>query len=114
MKPGPDAVYYCNMEALTPQQRLRHRELAILLRPLVSEFRELDDGFSAVIHSTNDLGLYIEEFMALEQLCCPFFNLSYDKITESKAGAVLTITGPGDIKPFIRSEFGITENEILP
>ena len=114
MKPGPDAVYYCNMEALTPQQRLRHRELAILLRPLVSEFRELDDGFSAVIRSPDDLGLYIEEFMALEQLCCPFFNLSLDKVTDIKGESILKITGPGEIKPFIRSEFGITENEILP
>ena len=114
MKPGPDAVYYCNMEALTPQQRLRHRELATMLRSLVSGFNELENGYTAVIHSPDNQGSYIEEFMVLEQLCCPFFNLSYDKITESKAGAVLTITGPGDIKPFIRSEFGITENEILP
>lgn len=104
--------YFCDLDALTPQQRRRHGELARQLRPLVAEFRELTDGYAAELRSPHDVEATIEEFVTLERLCCPFFELVLDSENRSEAERIyiLSITGPGDIKPFIRAEFGIPEN----
>ena len=98
----PDAAYFCDMQALTPVQRERHGELATQLRPQVDRFIELPDGYSALFKRSLDDEL--TEFCALETLCCPFFSLV---ISQEEGVSRLTISGPGDIKPFIRSEFGI-------
>lgn len=39
--------FVCDMAALTPEQRERHRILALQLRPAVLEFKELPDGYAA-------------------------------------------------------------------
>ncbi len=108
-----NSTLFCNLEALTPQQRQRHSELAKKLRPLVAEFRELAAGYAAELRSPHNLELCIEEFMTLERLCCPFFELKLENENrdEAEQAYILTITGRGDIKPFIRGEFGIPENE---
>ena len=106
------STFFCDLDALTPQQRERHRELAQTLRPQVSEFRELTDGYAAEFRSSHDLESRIEEFLILEKLCCPFFELRMVVINGDAAEpvCVVNITGPGDIKPFIRVEFGIPGN----
>lgn len=103
--------FFCDLDALTDEQRQRHRELAAKLRPTVIEFRELPDGYAARISSSGILEAEIKEFLVLEKLCCPFFTLTLQVVTDSRNAEQATynvnITGPGDIKPFIRAEFGI-------
>ena len=94
--------FYCDMNALTPDQRRRHGELAAVLRPAVDDFRELSNGYEARLSA--DLSAELSEFCRLELLCCPFFRL---EIIQREGASVLSITGEGDIKPFIRAEFGI-------
>lgn len=100
-------TFVCDMSALTPEQRQRHRELAMLLRPAVVEFTELPNGYAVKFRSNMDNE--IAEFCKLEHLCCPVFAL---ELAQNESASVLTITGPGEIKPFIRVEFGIPESEV--
>ena len=109
-----DPTFSCDLSVLTAQQRHRHGELPKRLRPMVVEFRELSNGYAAVIRSSRRLESEVEEFMVLEKLCCPFFTLKLrvENWSESEDRMYnLEITGPGDIKPFIRAEFGISQIE---
>lgn len=109
-----DPTFSCDLSVLTAQQRHRHGELSKKLRPMVVEFQELSNGYAAVITSSERLDSEIEEFMVLEMLCCPFFTLKLQVENRSENEDRmynLEITGPGDIKPFIRAEFGISQKE---
>ena len=96
--------FFCDMTALTAKQRDRHGVLAKALRPKVIEFKELENGYSAIFPLNFDNEL--TEFGQLEKLCCPFFET---QLSSQENMSVLTITGEGDIKPFIRAEFGISQ-----
>ena len=81
---------------------------------MVVEFQELSNGYAAAITSPEELDPKIEEFMVLEKLCCPFFTLKLhveNRSDKEHRMYNLEITGPGDIKPFIRAEFGISQKE---
>jgi len=109
-----NSTFFCDFGALTIQQRQRHGELAKKLRPLIIEFEELTNGYAAKLGSVQFVKSDIEEFMTLERLCCPFFTLTLEieNREENKGRSyVLKITGRGEIKPFIRGEFGIPENQ---
>jgi len=110
-----DPSFSCDLGVLTAQQRHRHGELSKKLRPMVIVFRELSNGYAAVIRSPERLDAEIEEFMVLERLCCPFFTLKLqieNRRENEDRMYNLEITGPGDIKPFIQAEFGISQKEI--
>lgn len=98
------------MQALTGAQRVRHRELALQLRPLVRRYIELEDGYAAELSASVELAPVIEEFVTLELLCCPFFMMVLES---DRQIAMLNITGRGDIKPFIRQEFAIGKEQIV-
>ncbi len=107
-------TFSCDLGALTTQQRQRHGELSRKLRPLVDEFRELTNGYAAKLRTHEQIKSDIEEYMVLEKLCCPFFTLKLVTENGSENGDrvyIFEITGPGEIKPFIREEFGIPEKE---
>jgi hypothetical protein len=109
-----NSTFFCDLGALTIQQRQRHGELAKRLRPLVVEFEELPNGYAVKLRSVQLVKTDIEEFMTLESLCCPFFTLSLEneiRPENEEQTYVLNITGRGDIKSFIREEFGIPENQ---
>ena len=103
-----ESPFVCDMNALTAEQRTRHRELATQLRPAVVEFIELPDGYAARFQPKRELVLQIAEFITLEGLCCPFFTLALE--IEKEGGPLfLKITGREGVKPFVRAEFGISE-----
>ena len=109
-----DPTFSCDLTVLTAQQRHRHVDLSQKLRPVVVEFQELSNGYAAVIRSSERLDSEIEEFMVLEKLCCPFFTLKLqiENTNENEDRMYnFEITGSGDIKPFIRAEFGISQKE---
>ena len=103
--------FVCDMDALTAEERTRHRELALQLRPAVKEFIELPDGYAVRFLPDRRLALEIAEFVTLESLCCPFFTIAME--IEKEGGPIfLKITGREGVKPFIRSEFGISEKQL--
>lgn len=104
--------FFCNLAALNSEQRQRHKSLGAALRPSVTRFAELPDGYAAYLETSEVRKADIQEFLVLEKLCCPFFTLALDIENcdeQQKQMYVVRITGPGDIKPFIRAEFGIPQ-----
>jgi len=100
--------FVCDMTALDPTERARHRVLAMQLRPAVVAFEELPDGYAARFERAAQRFAILAEFMALESLCCPFFTLALEAACDG-GPLRLRITGPDGVKPFIRAELGIVE-----
>lgn len=101
-----DSPFVCDLAAMSPEQRARHRVLAVELRGAAKEIRELPNGYAARFSTEPSFVMLIAEFITLERLCCPFFTLGLE--VESDLGPLwMKVTGPEGIKPFIRVEFGI-------
>jgi hypothetical protein len=99
------SVFACNMGALSPVERVRHLANTAQLIKTVRAVQEQDQGYSLRFANKSATILQVAKFVALERLCCPFFDFAL----EVRAGAdsvALEITGPEGIKDFIRSEFG--------
>jgi hypothetical protein len=100
--------FYCNIKALTPTERARHKELT---NKLIAERKlivEKENGFEFQYSpSTVSLG-ELAEWVAAEGKCCPFFDFHIDL---EKAGTLLCLRlmGADGIKPFIESEFRETK-----
>jgi hypothetical protein len=99
-----DFLFYCDMTALTPEQRIAHQELiGQLFGKLVQETRELPDGYG--YRFDNEHYPLVATFITNEQLCCPF--LTFDLTVTPHRGPVwLQLTAPGDVKPLLREELG--------
>ena len=93
------------MTALSPEQRERHRELAVLLQPSLETLRELPDGYDFEFSWSPDTYDALAEITPLEHACCPFFDIGI-RIESGSKRLCWRLTGREGIKPFIRAEFG--------
>jgi hypothetical protein len=66
----------CNLNAHTPEQRARHRELlaGILVKQL--EAHEQANGYTITLPAEITLIAEVAEYISLERLCCPGLRLS--------------------------------------
>jgi hypothetical protein len=66
----------CNLNAHTPEQRFRHRELlrGILAKKL--EAHEQANGYTITLTAETSLITELAEYISLERLCCPSVRLS--------------------------------------
>lgn len=101
-----DTNYFCDVSALTSQERSRYQEFEKLLFPMVKAIDELDNGYAVQFPMSPENFTMMAEFVTYESRCCPF--LSFALITNSgEETACLDITGPEDAKPFIQAELGL-------
>lgn len=97
--------FACDMSALSGEKRDRHGALVRSLLDRIAEFSERSNGYAVRLPSDEKTILAAAEFIALERLCCPFFDLGMR--VEANGGPLwIDVTGPEGIKPFIRAEFG--------
>jgi len=94
--------FFCDMKAMTRDERGRYEVLRAKLEAAVVSVEELPDGYLLRLRhgaiATEELG----EWIAYERKCCPFFTL----IAEGRADSGrLRITGRDGVKDFIRAEF---------
>jgi hypothetical protein len=97
--------FYCDMTALTSDQRTRHSELAGLLQASLAVIRELPDGYEFEFSWRLDTYAALAEITPLEHACCPVFDIGIRIESESNK-LCWRLTGREGIKPFIRAEFG--------
>jgi len=98
--------FYCNIKALTPEQRARHKQLSEKLMAARKEIVETEKGYEFQ-YSPGDVSLAeLAEWVAAESKCCPFFDFHIDLEREGKL-VCLRLTGEEGIKAFIRAEFKI-------
>jgi hypothetical protein len=100
-----ESPFACVMEAIEPSQRQQHIVTAKFVFAAVTEVRELPNGYAFHLPSESEMLRKVGEFIALEQLCCPFFGFRLE--IEREGGAVwLQLTGREGVKPFIHAEIG--------
>jgi hypothetical protein len=98
--------FYCNIKALTPEERARHKHLSEKLMAARKEIVETDKGYEFQF-SPSDISLAdLAQWVTAESKCCPFFDFHIDLEREGKL-ACLRLTGEEGIKAFIRAEFKI-------
>jgi hypothetical protein len=98
--------FYCNIKALNPVERARHKQLTDKLIAARKEIVETERGyefqFSPATVSLADLA----DWVAAEGKCCPFFDFHIDLKREASL-LCLRLTGDEGIKAFIRTEFQV-------
>jgi hypothetical protein len=101
--------FYCNINALTPEERVRHKRLSEKLMAARKETVEFEKGYEFQF-SPKDVSLAeLAEWSVAESKCCPFFDFHLDLENEGKL-LCLRLTGEEGIKAFIRSEFQVPTN----
>ena len=98
--------FYCNIKALTPEERARHKQLGEKLNAVRKEIVEAEKGYEFQ-YSPADVSLAeLAEWVGAESKCCPFFDFHIDVEHEGKL-LCLRLTGEEGIKAFIRAELGV-------
>jgi len=98
--------FYCNIKALNPAERARHKQLSEKLNARRKEIVETEKGYEFQ-YSPADISLAeLAEWVGAESKCCPFFDFHIDVEREGKL-LCLRLTGEEEIKAFIRAEFGV-------
>jgi hypothetical protein len=99
--PTDGSSFYCNMNAMTAEQRVRHGELWQRLEVVKLEMQELDNGFG--FRYPAEYWTDAAEFVSFERLCCPFFHFILE--LEAQNGSVwLRLTGAEGVKQFLLAE----------
>jgi hypothetical protein len=101
--------FYCNIKALTPEERARHKQLTDKLLAARKETAEFEKGYEFQF-SPKDVSLAeLAEWAVAESKCCAFFDFHLDLKNEGNL-LCLRLTGEEGIKAFIRSEFHMQAN----
>jgi hypothetical protein len=98
--------FYCNIKALTPTEKARHKELSDKLLAARNETIETPNGYEFQ-YSPKDVSLAeLAEWAVAESKCCPFFDFHIDLEREGTL-VCLRLTGSEGVKAFLRAEFGL-------
>ena len=97
--------FACDMSASTAEQREAHLRNLQALFGAVEHISELASGYTFTLPATPALLRRAAEFIALERLCCPFFNFRLELPAGSSVFG-LSVTGSEGIQPFLQAEFG--------
>lgn len=95
--------FYCNIKALTPSERARHRQLTEKLISVRKEMVETEKGYEFQYSPADVTLAELAEWVVAEGRCCPFFDFHIDLEHEGTL-LCLRLTGEEGIKPFIRTE----------
>jgi|SRR5271154_695322 len=98
----PAMTLACNLNAIPPEVRPRHRALTARLRSAMRNRADLLGGYKFEIDSNAVTLPEIAEWIALERLCCPFLTFQLDVRGEEVR---LTLTGPEGSKAILHQEF---------
>jgi hypothetical protein len=95
----------CDLTALDAGQRERRRALQERLRADVREIREIENGYAFEYSPELEVLLAVAEFVALERLCCPFFDFAIE-VGREGGPLWLRMTGSEGAKEVLRAEIG--------
>jgi hypothetical protein len=98
--------FFCNIKALTPEERAHHKELSEKLMAARKETVETEKGYEFQFSPQNVTLAELADWVVAESKCCSFFDFHIDLENEGKL-ICLRLTGEEGIKQFIRTEFGV-------
>ena len=91
----------CDRMALSDAERTRHfDELGPALRKIKKSVRELPDGYEFEFPADRASLALLEEWVAGERVCCPFFDITL-RLERESGPAWLRLTGREGVKHFI-------------
>jgi hypothetical protein len=96
--------FYCNIKALSIEERARHKELTEKLLAARNETIETEKGYEFQYRPDKVTLAEVAEWVVAESKCCPFFDFHLD-LEEGGSLLCLRLTGEEGIKAFIRAEF---------
>jgi hypothetical protein len=100
-----ESPFACDMSAIEPGDRPKHLATIETLFGMVQEITELPNGYAFRLPGESHVWRLASDFVALERLCCPFFDLNLG--VEREHGSIhLSLTGREGVKPFIIAEVG--------
>ncbi len=93
----------CDMSAIEPALREQHINRAKELFRVMTDIRELPDGYAFCFPDEEHVLVMLAEFISLEKLCCPFLGFVIE--VEPEGGPLcLRLMGREGVKAFIREE----------
>ena len=98
--------FYCNIKALTPEERAHHKQLGDKLTAARKAIVETEKGYEFQFSPRDVTVAELADWVVAESKCCPFFDLHIDLENEGKL-LCLRLTGEEGIKRFIRAEFSL-------
>ncbi len=98
--------FFCNIKALTPDERAHHKQLGDKLMAARKEIVETAKGYEFQFSPENVTLAELADWVTVESKCCPFFDFHMDLENEGKLIS-LRLTGEEGIKQFIRAEFAV-------
>ena len=98
--------FYCNIKALTREERSRHKQLSEKLMATRKEIVEMEKGYEFQFSPKDVTLAELADWVGNESKCCPFFDFHIDLENEGKL-LCLRLTGEEGIKTFIRAEFSL-------
>jgi hypothetical protein len=101
-----DSKFYCNVKALNPAERAKHRLLTEKLIAARKEIVETPRGYEFQYRPWDVSVEEVAGWVTNEARCCPFFNFHIDLEREGNL-VCLGLTGEEGIKAFIRTEFQV-------
>ena len=104
--------FYCNIKALNPAERERHKQLTDKLIAARREIVETEKGYEFQYSPSNISLADLADWVAAEGKCCPFLDFHIDLEREGSL-LCLRLTGEEGIKPFIQSEFQVLANLVF-
>lgn len=99
-----ESPFACNLKALSPAERVEHRDVTARVLASVQNTRELPDGYAFTVDSTRVGTKDLATFVEFERRCCPFFDFQLAWNREN-GPVTLQLTGRDGVKAFIRAEF---------
>jgi hypothetical protein len=96
--------FFCNISALAPAERTRHKRLTEKLISSRIEIVETEKGYEFQFNPSVVSIAELADWAAAESKCCPFFDFHIDLEREGTL-VCLRLTGTQGIKHFIESEF---------
>lgn len=82
-------------------ERQRRRELAATVGCAVRKRTELSNGYALTLDAQKITGAVVNEWITLEQRCCPFLNF---QVRASDQTLTVELTGSAGVKEFLRTE----------
>jgi hypothetical protein len=98
--------FYCDIAALNPAERAKHKQLTDKLITVRKEIVETEGGYEFQFSPSDVAIAELAGWVDAEGKCCPFFDFHIDQEREGKL-LCLRLTGAPGIKAFIRMEFAV-------
>jgi hypothetical protein len=97
--------FVCDLSKLSSAERAHKADIGATLAARRIATRELADGYEFSFPGDTATLQMLNDWIATERLCCPFFDFDV-RLTREDGPIALRLTGRKGTKEFLRADFG--------